>query len=178
MGIPLLITFRLRSKYHTEKVQYRVRNGGVTREQPVKRFELLSIRHQERNSPPILPLSPEHAALFTPYIDTSGLVSSTPDEALSSLMGPGPWVLSHDLQLPTDCGRVHFTYKHKSANIIVHHTLKIVFRVERGDNQAVDPKSGKRRLFDIVIQTPIQLLSVCPSELFSIHVIDHLTVSL
>lgn len=82
------------------------------------------------------------------------------DEALSSLMGPGPWLLSHDLQLPTECGKVHFTYKHKFANINVHHVLKIMFRVERGDDQAVDPKTGKRRLFDIVIQTPIQILSV------------------
>jgi hypothetical protein len=75
-------------------------------------------------------------------------------------MGPGPWVLASDLQLPVECGKIHFTYKHKGASITVSHILKIVFRVERGDDQCLDPKTGKRRLFDIVVQTPIHILSV------------------
>ena len=39
--------------------------------------------------------------------------------------------------------------------------LKIIFRVERGDDEALDPTTGKRKLFDIVVQTPVHILSVC-----------------
>jgi hypothetical protein len=75
-------------------------------------------------------------------------------------MGPGPWALTHELQLPAECGKIQFTYKHKGSHICVSHTLKIVFRVERGDDKCVDPKTGRRRMFDIVVQTPIHILSV------------------
>ncbi|KAF8581093.1 hypothetical protein K439DRAFT_1393126 [Ramaria rubella] len=147
------------SVFLEEKTEYFIKNRQVTREQPIKRHELLAIRHTltEKNSPPILPILPEHVSIITPYIDSTS--SSTIDEALSTLMGPGPWVLNHDLQLPTDCNKLHFTYKHKGSNISVSHILKIVFRVERGDDQFLDPKTGKRRLFDIVVQTPIHILS-------------------
>ena len=83
-------------------------------------------------------------------------------------MGPGPWALTHELQLPAECGKIQFTYKHKGSNISVSHTLKIVFRVERGDDKCVDPKTGKRRMFDIVVQTPIHILSVSSLHLVSI----------
>lgn len=143
----------------TEKTEYKFSQRQATHEQPVKRFELLSIKNVEKSSLHILPLPSTITALLLPYLDTSSL-SSTEDEALSSLMGPGPWAITHELQLPAECGRIHFTYKHKSSPISVSHTLKIVFRVERGDDKYVDPKTGKRRLFDIVVQTPIHVLSV------------------
>ncbi|KAF8518444.1 hypothetical protein JB92DRAFT_2828728 [Gautieria morchelliformis] len=139
-----------------EKTEYHFLQRHV--EQPVKRFELLSVKHPDKNPRPILPLSPESVPLLRPYLDTSAL-SSTEDEALSSLMGPGPWALTHGLQLPAECGKIHFTYKHKGSHICISHTLKIVFRVERGDDKCVDPKTGRRRMFDIVVQTPIHILS-------------------
>lgn len=144
---------------HVEKTEYFSPSRNLAREQPVRRFELLSIRHAEKNPPPILPVTGGDMSLLMPYLDTSSLFSSA-DEALSSLMGHGPWVLTHNLQLPSECGRIHFTYKHKGADITISHTLKIVLRVERGDDQCLDPKTGNRRLFDIVVQTPIHILSV------------------
>jgi hypothetical protein len=42
----------------------------------------------------------------------------------------------------------------------VTHLLKCVMRVERGDDVAIDPKTGKRKLFDIVVQMPVHILSV------------------
>lgn len=37
-------------------------------------------------------------------------------------------------------------------------------RVERGDDNALDIKTGKRKLFDIVVQTPVHILSVSPPQ--------------
>ena len=77
-------------------------------------------------------------------------------------MGPGPWSFHTTLKLPTACGLLHFTNKNRKSNIQIAHTLKIVIRVERGDDLHIDPKTGKRKLFDIVVQTPVHILSVSP----------------
>ena len=90
-----------------------------------------------------------------------GLVDADDDsEAASSLMGPGPWSIQALLQLPKSCDKMHFTNKHKRSNIGISHTLKIVFRVERGDDAFIDAKTGNRKHFDIVVQTPLHILSV------------------
>ncbi|KAF8520275.1 hypothetical protein BU17DRAFT_89281 [Hysterangium stoloniferum] len=145
------------SIYLEERAEYHINKGAATREQLIKRFELLSIKHPDRIPKPILPINPNHGSLLTPYLETSS--TGTSDEALASLMGPGPWVLTQNLELPSECGKIHFTYKHRNAAITVNHSLKIAFRAERGDDQAIDSKTSKRRLFDIVVQTPILILS-------------------
>lgn len=81
-------------------------------------------------------------------------------EIASSFLGPGPWKFQKDFQLPRSCDQLHFTNKNKKSNIIVSHLLKIIFRVQRGDDDDLDPTSGKRKLYDIVVQTPIHILSV------------------
>ena len=86
-------------------------------------------------------------------------------EAASSLMGPGPWSIATELKLPTSCSTMHFTNKHKRSHVRISHLLKIVFRVERGDDAFNDPKTGVRKHFDIVVQTPVHILSVCAVHL-------------
>lgn len=128
----------------------------VARTDTLKKFELLSIRHTEKEPIPLLPLTTDYSTSpLRGYVDA-------PDEseAASSLMGPGPWAVQHELQLPKSCARMHFTNKHKRSNIGITHTLKIIFRVERGDDLFVDAKTGRRKHFDIVVQTPIHILSV------------------
>ena len=44
-------------------------------------------------------------------------------------------------------------------NIVVHHWIKIVLRISKADDTAETP--GKRRHFEISIDSPIHLLSVC-----------------
>ena len=61
----------------------------------------------------------------------------------------------------TDGDELRFTNKNRRSNIEVSHLLKVVMRVQRGDDEHVDPKTGKRKLFDIVVQTPVIILSVC-----------------
>ncbi|KAH8115350.1 hypothetical protein DFH11DRAFT_1588801 [Phellopilus nigrolimitatus] len=139
-----------------EKVEYftQFKRAG-TRAESARRFELLSLRYPEREGPPVLPLTSDYT-----NSPLHGLVDA-PDEseAASSLMGPGPWSFQASLQLPKSCSDMHFTNKHKRSNIAISHILKIIFRVERGDDTFLDAKTGQRKHFDIVVQTPIHVLS-------------------
>ena len=122
----------------------------------MKKFELLSCRYHEKDAPPILPLTSDFSTSpLRGFVD-----AEDESEAASSLMGPGPWSIQAMLQLPKSCSLMHFTNKHKRSNIGIAHILKIVFRVERGDDQFVDAKTGRRKHFDIVVQTPLHILSV------------------
>lgn len=138
----------------------------VARAEPVHKFELLSVRHYTREPFQILPLT-------TDYADSplKGLIEADDaSDAASNLMGPGPWDVIANLELPKSCSRMHFTNKHKKSNILITHTLKLVFRVERGDDEYVDARTGLRKHFDIVVQTPMHILSV---KLFTISQASH-----
>ena len=84
-------------------------------------------------------------------------------ELASSFMGLGPWVFNRDLTLPTHCGLMQITNLNKKSSVLVTHLLKCIIRVERGDDLHLDPKTGKRKVFEIIVQSPIQILSVGPS---------------
>jgi arrestin-related trafficking adapter 3/6 len=133
----------------------------VGRTEAIHRTELLFLKGQDEKH--ILPLDSDDAEAFK----HSPLYAMRPPDAdasemASSLMGPGPWTFHHDLKLPSSCSELHFTNKNKKSNIIVTHSLKILMRVERGDHE-VDPKTGKKKLFDIIVQTPVRILSVSTS---------------
>lgn len=132
----------------------------IVRTDPIARFTLLSVKGDDNRSP-ILPLRSDHPdalrnsplfALVDPGDDLS--------EVASSLMGPGPWTLHQDLKLPGSCSQMKFSNKNRQSNMIVTHTLKLVMRVERGDDLFMDAKTGKKKLFDIVVQTPVLIHSV------------------
>jgi hypothetical protein len=132
----------------------------LARTDPITCFRLLSVKG-DNNHTPILPLRSDdpdalrHSPLFA-LIDPDDDLS----EVASNLMGPGPWTLHQDLKLPGSCSQMKFSNKNRRSNITVTHTLKIVMRVERGDDLFIDVKTRKRKLFDIVVQTPILILSV------------------
>ncbi|KAL5504710.1 hypothetical protein ACEPAH_7373 [Sanghuangporus vaninii] len=162
-SIPIHITFMPIAKIKIfrisalveEKITYYTQFKQVARAEAVKKFELLSCRYHEKDGPPILPLASDFTS--SPL---RGLVDAEDEsEAASSLMGPGPWSIQALLQLPKSCSLMHFTNKHKRSNIGIAHVLKIVFRVERGDDQFIDTKTGRRKHFDIVVQTPLHILS-------------------
>lgn len=154
-------TFLFHVSHRPERVDYHTHFKRVARTDPVNRVVLLSLKDNSKDAKSILPLqsddpdafkhSPLHA-LATPNQDE--------DEMASNLMGPGPWTFHQDLQLPPSCKMLHFTNKNKRSNITIAHNLKLVIRVQRGDDEAIDEKTGKRKLFDIVIQTPVHILSV------------------
>ena len=130
----------------------------ISRTEPVTRTVLLSVKEGDN---PILPLQSDDVDAFrnSPLYN---LATSEDDvsEMASNLMGPGPWTFHQDLHLPHSCQHIHFTNANKRSNITIAHTLKWIIRVERGDDLHINPKTGKRKLFDIVVQTPVHILSV------------------
>jgi len=144
----------------TERVEYYTNMKRITRADPIARFTLLSIKGEDNNTP-ILPLQSDdpdalrHSPLFA-------LVNPGDDisEVASNLMGPGPWTLHRDLKLPNSCSQMKPTNRNRKSNITVTHTLKLVMRVARGDDLFIDGKTGKRKQFDVVVQTPVLILSV------------------
>lgn len=142
-----------------ERIDYCTQMRRIARTDPIRRLQLLSLK--SHHGGPILPLiSDDPNAFRNSPLYTMLTPGEDASEQASSLMGPGPWSFHHDLQLPASCTLLHFTNRNKMSNIIVTHTLKIVVRVERGDDLHVDSKTGARKLFDIMVQTPVQILSV------------------
>lgn len=133
------------------------------RTDPVTRVVLLSLKDAHKDHP-LLPLETDEIEAFKESA-LYGTVDSDDDlsEVISNLMGPGPWSIRKDIELPKSCNELHFTNKNKKSNITISHTLKIIFRVQRGDDQELDATTGKRKMFDIVVQTPIHILSVSTS---------------
>lgn len=133
----------------------------IARTDPIRRIELLSLKHEGKGARPILPLESDDVDAFmkSPLHNVLNK-DDDPSEMASALMGPGPWTFQQEMKLPESCDMLRFTNKNKRSNIIVTHLLKCIMRVERGDDLHIDPKTGKRKMFDIVIQTPVQILSV------------------
>lgn len=142
----------------------------IGRTDPLSRFTLLSIKGEGKGADPILPLDSDSPDAFR-HSPLYALVNQPSTEAelselASNLMGPGPWTFHQELQLPKSCNTMHFTNKNRRSNIVVSHMLKVVIRVERGDDMHVDSRTGKRKLFDIVVQTPVLILSVSGGKIY------------
>jgi hypothetical protein len=81
-------------------------------------------------------------------------------DKLAHILSPdGPWHLAGLLRVPQEY--VHMSHKHPWSFISIKHALKLYLRVERGDED-VDPKTGRKKQFDIIIETPVNILSVRP----------------
>lgn len=79
-------------------------------------------------------------------------------ERLAHIMSPdGPWHLAGTLKVPQ--AFLHMSHKHSWSFVSVKHALKLYMRVERGD-EPEDPKTGRKKQFDIIIETPVNILSV------------------
>ncbi|KAJ7270032.1 hypothetical protein B0H12DRAFT_1094114, partial [Mycena haematopus] len=153
-----------------EKIEYHSQMKYVARSDPVVRIPLLLVKYDDKLREPILPLESDDVDALR---NSPLLALTAPEDDLSQLaaewMGPGPWTFHQELQLPPSCAMLHFTNKNKRSNMSVTHLIKCVIRVERGDDVAIDPKTGKRKLFDIVVQTPVHILSCrCNPEWMSL----------
>ncbi|KAG8215107.1 hypothetical protein J3R82DRAFT_8558 [Butyriboletus roseoflavus] len=103
------------------------------------------------------PISPHRSPLLRH-------VPSSTDPSI--LAGPGPYMLSTSIGLPScndpsgdGCG-LHFTVKQKSSSVKVEHALRIVMRTEWvGDEDTSDHGGDTKKLVDIAVQTPITILS-------------------
>ena len=144
-----------------ERTDYFTDTKRVARTDPIQRFPLLSLKLDAEDGGPILPLASDDPDVFkrSPFYAML-TADDDPSEMASNLMGPGPWMFQRELALPPSCSDIHFSNKNRKANILISHTLKVIFRVERGDDKYVDQRTGRRKLFDIVVQTPVHILSV------------------
>lgn len=166
--IPISLTFLPLAKVRIhkivvsieERVDYYTKMARLARSDPITHFILLSAKGAAKGDDPILPLDSDDVEAFrksplyklvTPDDD--------PSQMAANLMGPGPWTFRQDLQLPKSCNQMYFTNKNKLSNISITHTLKLVIRVESASDLHLNPKTGKRKMFDIVVQTPVQILS-------------------
>ncbi|BEI91031.1 uncharacterized protein CcaverHIS019_0311010 [Cutaneotrichosporon cavernicola] len=154
-----------------EKTDYFAANKKVARHETPRRFILFAARSPKDKTDPLLPILSEstsavkdsslaplarQAALNNPR-EFSELMHPE-DDVYASLLDPmGPWHLEKDLAVPDCSTRIKFTTKHESTMMSVQHWLKVTIRVERGDDNAVDSK-GRRKQFDIIIETPIKML--------------------
>ncbi|KAG1739118.1 uncharacterized protein EDB91DRAFT_1054178 [Suillus paluster] len=149
------------SVYIDERIEYHTQMKRAVRSQPTRRIQLLSLQNEvDDESQPLLPLISDDPEAFRKS-PLHRLLNAGDDENEMAMivMGPGPWSFHHELQLPEHCSLIHFSNRNKKSNITINHTLKIVLRVERGDDESVDPKTKKHKLFDILIQTPVHILS-------------------
>ncbi|KZS87188.1 hypothetical protein SISNIDRAFT_461118 [Sistotremastrum niveocremeum HHB9708] len=165
------------SAYLEERVEYLSRFKRVALQENIRRSELWSVRSPSINSKdkdkeePLLPIfsvSPD-APLNSPLYPYIVPPPEDPDRS-SALLSPGPWVLKETLRFPDSCDRLHPTNRHRRSNLVVAHVLKVVLRVERGDdadkanqNQGKEKEKGDkekgRKQFDIVVQIGIHILS-------------------
>jgi len=117
---------------------------------------LLSLQNDDETKP-LLPLSSSDPLAY----ENSPLASlrPLPSEQVSQLLGPGPWTIRAKLYLPADCGALHATSKSKESAIHITHSLRFVMRLARGDNTGLDPKTGKSKLYEVSVRTPVHILS-------------------
>ncbi|KAF8891808.1 hypothetical protein BD779DRAFT_1513256 [Infundibulicybe gibba] len=156
------------SVYIEERVDYYTQMQRIARTDPIIQVDLLVLKSKSKPSTSILPLQSDDTDAFK-QSPLSVLLNPGDDvsELVSNLMGPGPWKICRDLQLPSQCSALRYTNKNRRSNIVISHTLKCVIRLERGEDLHTDPKTGKQKLYDIIVQTPIQILSTFPVPLQS-----------
>jgi arrestin-related trafficking adapter 3/6 len=134
-----------------------------------------------RASPPLLPIlstgsDPSSEAVLLEYVDPPLSLlgkqseSERKAEGLAHLLNPdGPWHLHGVMRLPLTY--MHTSHKHASSFVSIKHALKVTLRVAKGSEDSVDPKTGHRKQFDIIIETPVNILSVSRYHLLYIVLI-------
>lgn len=132
--------------------------GGMNMVRTVTSAHNLLNLQCDDESKPLLPLSQDDPLAYerSPLATLRHLGSRS--GVVSQLLGPGPWPISANLHLPADCTLFHPTSRSRDSTIHVTHALRFTMRLTRGDG-SVDPKTNKRKLFEVVVRTPVHILS-------------------
>ncbi|KAI0002225.1 hypothetical protein BJV74DRAFT_986079 [Russula compacta] len=150
--------FKISVQLEEQVEYYYTFSSGTCRKDPKRRFNLLLLQSKDEDVA-LLPLPERVTSNTDSPLHTLVRSDSNSSEFLTHLMGPGPWTLHMALAVPSACGLLHFSNKNKRAPIEISHMLKLVFRVQRGDDQLMDSETGKRKQFDIVLRMPMYILS-------------------
>jgi hypothetical protein len=152
----------------SERVDSYVSTMAMTRT-VTSAIPLLNLQNDDETKP-LLPLSSSDPLAF----ENSPFASLRPwgprtSEVVSDLLGPGPWPVRVVLRLPADCGLLHPTSRGRVSSIHITHALRFTMRLARGDDAAMDTRTNKRKLFDVVVRSPVHILSVrCPLSIPSL----------
>ena len=164
------ITIRLRplakikvyriSVFLEEKVVYFALSKKLQRSENVRRVTLAKLSYDEEDKPllPILSEDPDAIAKspLAPWL----INPTSSDDTTPSCLDPiGPWELEAVLKVPGPESRLKFTTTNAKSSIHITHVLKVVVRVDRGDDSFLDAK-GKRKKWDIIVEATVHLLSV------------------
>ena len=138
----------------------------VAKAPKASRQVLFSLKYSSKNTP-ILPLreeDPRKSPLYSLVREDLEYTGQGEEERASQLatewMGPGPWPLRFNVEIPNTYGGLRPTNMNKKGNITVCHVLKIIIRVEKGNAYEGDGDGLKKKMYDIIIQYPVHLLSV------------------
>ncbi|GAA6063662.1 hypothetical protein JCM10212_001661 [Sporobolomyces blumeae] len=150
----------------------------LTRHETPRKVMLIRVDHKDPDEP-MLPILSDNQDVLADHPLREWFINATSsDDTTPSLLDPnGPWFLEHDLQLPDCSSKITFSTAHEKANMAVSHVLKVMIRVERGDDEFLDSK-GKRKRWDIVVETPVHLLSCrCAQNLLPAYTASTATLS-
>lgn len=144
-----------------EKITYFAHDRKLKREEGPRRFVLSKVAYEDEEDP-LLPIvsTATNALQESPLADWLVNPHSTSDDTAASCMDVlGPWELEASVPVPGPESKLRFSTTSQKSNIAVSHVLKVIIRVDRGDDDFVDGK-GKRRKWDIVVESPAHILHV------------------
>jgi hypothetical protein len=161
----LVLTFD--SPLSTEKVMYYSQMQRVAKAPGATRRVLRCLKHPGAGRNPLLPLpeedprkSPLHALAHEDLTYSGQSEGERASQLTAEWMGPGPWPLRFNVEILDTCGSLRPTSMNKKGNITVSHVLMVIIRVEKGDSGETEADGKKKKMYDIIIQYPIHLLSV------------------
>jgi hypothetical protein len=138
---------------NAEKVDYFALERKVARHEAVKKYPLLALKGAGDKQPePLLPIISDspNALKDSPLAPLAAQARQTgedEDDSAASLLNPhGPWYLESTLHVPDCASHIRFSTKHAKTNMTISHWLKVVIRVERGDDAAVDSKGRRKQV--------------------------------
>ncbi|KAL1749155.1 hypothetical protein HDZ31DRAFT_79244 [Schizophyllum fasciatum] len=137
-----------------EQTVYLAHQDETARTDPVLRVPLMMIKHEAGG--PILPLDGDvrKSPLHSLAQSSADAQQEDLDDLASTWTGPGPWRVSGTARVPN---LLRPTNRNRRAGVMVTHAAKFLIRVE--SDQEVDPKTGRRKLYDVTVQTPVQVFS-------------------
>ncbi|SCV71612.1 BQ2448_3200 [Microbotryum intermedium] len=142
-----------------QKTNYFASGRKLTRHETPKKFPLLRIEHKDPKEPLLPILSDDPKAISDHPLADFFINPDTSNDTTPALLDPlGPWHIESYLQLPTCASKIAFSTHHEQSNIATSHNIKVMLRVERGDDDYLDSK-GNRKLWDVIIESPIHILA-------------------
>lgn len=141
-----------------EKATYYAHDRKMHRQEPAKRFVLAKYSYPDE-SQPLLPILSEDPDVLSKHPLSKWFINPTScDNTTPSCLDPyGPWDIESAIDIPAD-HRLRFTTTNPKANLSVTHCVRVILRVERGDDEHLD-REGKRKRFDIIVEAQVNLLS-------------------